>query len=85
MCAADFMLSSFVLSFFSLGGSGGNISSVGVAMQSILCQLLHFSEPIPPVVCDHLGSLHLDQLSRLHQILASNLLLACACYSSEKY
>ena len=30
MCAAAFMLSSFVLSFFSLGGVGENISSAGV-------------------------------------------------------
>ena len=30
MCVAAFMLSSFVLSFFSLGGVGENIGSAGV-------------------------------------------------------
>ena len=85
MCAADAsMLGSFVLSFFSLGDAGQIIGSAGVtdAVHSPPIASLSFSIPI--AVCEHLVSLYLDHLSRLHQTHASHLLLVCACCSGEK-
>ena len=76
MCAAAFMLSSFVLSFFSLGGVGENISFAGVTDAANSHQLLHFPSPILLAICGHLVSLQLDQLRRLHQIPAPHPSLA---------
>ena len=53
-------------------------------MQPILNQLLHFPSTILLAICGHLVSLHLNQLSKLPQILACHLLLACACYIDGK-
>ena len=54
-------------------------------MQSILHQLLHFSSPILPAVCEHLVSLHLNQSSKINLIPDPHPPLAYAYCSGEKY
>ena len=74
------MLSSFVLSFFSLGGAGRIIGSIGGT------DAVH-SPPIASLsfINSSCSCEHLDQLSKLHQIPAPQPFLACACFSGEKY
>ena len=84
-CAAAFMLGSFLLNFFSLGDVGLTIGSVGVT------EAANSQSTAPPSFINYACNLGafgfpaFDQFSRLHQLLACHLPLACACYSNEKY